>query len=66
MQHPLHIQHWMRMNKTKGRELTDAVMVYTIVYQLVWLKHVTYHNHTYTEYLGTQKKIQCLLQLQCY
>jgi len=56
MQHPLHIQQWMRMKKTKGRELTDAVMVYTTVYQLVWLKHVACHNHKYTEYLGTQEK----------
>jgi len=46
----------MRMKKTKGRELTDAVMVYTTVYQLVWLKHVACHNHKYTEYLGTQEK----------
>jgi hypothetical protein len=32
-QHPLHIQHWLRMKKTKSREMRDAVMVYVTVYQ---------------------------------
>lgn len=59
-QHPQRIQHWMRLNKTKGWELWGAVMVYTTVYQLVWLQHATYHHNTPHTLVHIKNSVCCI------